>query len=251
MELSVFVIRIAFIALPGLIAMSLYRKARGRVTKQPWEEFFEIMFFSLMSYLILALIIGTHNYLVKVLYKPEAVMIEGYHVPVDNNYNEKLNKYWHQIDFLKIIDDEKPSLNWHEIGCACIISVFLALGCSYLHTYSIITWIFRRLKASKKVADEDVWELFFQGNTPDWLYVRDHKLDLIYYGNISYFSDSNTERELIIENVSVYNNGSEPLLLYETPKLYLSRDKFDITIELISDQTKKENEITKEQKNVQ
>jgi hypothetical protein len=209
MDLSAFVVRMAFLALPGLLASALYRKARGRRDKKQWEDFFEVMIFSLTSYLLLALIINFHNSI--------------------NLASAK--QMWTEPTFFKIVTDEEAALNWFEIGWACLIGAGLAVIASYFHKYKIITFLFRAIRASNKVAEEDIWELFHDSNaTADWLFVRDHKLHLVYFGYISYYSDSGKDRELAIDNVSVYYENGE--LLYECPGLYICRDKFDLTIEL-------------------
>lgn len=240
MDLSAFVIRVAFLALPGLLASALYRKARGRRDKKHWEDFFEVMVFSLTSYLLLALIINFHNSIIKNK-KAQANIIDvkltDVNVPktavlLDNKKSLISTKeIWAEPTFFKIVTDEKPALNWHEIGWACLIAVVLAVIASYFHKYKIITLLFRTIRASNKVADEDIWELFHDTKaTADWLFVRDHKLHLVYFGYISYYSDSGKDRELAIDNVSVYYENGE--LLYECPGLYICRDKFDLTIEL-------------------
>jgi hypothetical protein len=64
----------------------------------------------------------------------------------------------------------------------------------------------------------------------DWVIVRDHKVDLVYYAKISLFSDSGEKRELTLEDVEVYDTSWK--LQYHTEKLYICRDDFDLSIEL-------------------
>ena len=59
--------------------------------------------------------------------------------------------------------------------------------------------------------------------------MRDHKINLLYFGWISYYADAEKDRELIIDEVGVYDLSGE--LLYSSPSMYLSRNKFDLTIE--------------------
>lgn len=233
MNLSAFIIRIAFIALPGLLASTLYRKARGRTTKKNWEDFFEVMIFSLVSYLLLALIVSCHN-----CYKRE-INDGNITRPESLEYNktsqESSSKRWSEITFFKTFSNEQAALNWCEIGYASLIGLTLAVIASYLHTYSIITWLLRIIRATNRVADEDIWELFHNSKkTNDWLFIRDHKLNLIYFGYIARYSDSGKERELVIDDVSVFDENS--VLLYECPSMYVSRKNFDLTIEIITKQ---------------
>lgn len=55
MSLSSFLIRIIFLALPGIISSVLYRKLRGRPVRKDWEDYVEIAIFSLASYALYGL----------------------------------------------------------------------------------------------------------------------------------------------------------------------------------------------------
>jgi hypothetical protein len=54
MDIDAAIIRIAFFALPGLLASKLYRKLRGPTRKRVWEDFVELLLFTTLSYLPLA-----------------------------------------------------------------------------------------------------------------------------------------------------------------------------------------------------
>ena len=75
-----------------------------------------------------------------------------------------------------------------------------------------------------------MWDYFH--NTPqiEWVFVRDHKMDLTYYGWIAVYSDSEKDRELILKDVQVFSAESEDLL-YNIEVMYICRDKYDLTIE--------------------
>ena len=227
MNVSTFIIRIAFLALPGLLASKLYRKARGRTAKKNWEDFLEILLFSLMSYLVLALCLSLGNCL-NLVSKPQAQ--ENSNIE-ETAIEEQFDKVWSELTVFKALADDKISLDWIEITCASLLGILLAIIASYLHKYSAVTWVFRKIGATNRVTDEDIWELFHSGkSSTEWLYVRDHIYHLIYYGYIAKWSDSEKDREIIMENVSVYDD--ESTFLYETPLLYVCRNKFGITIEL-------------------
>jgi len=61
--------------------------------------------------------------------------------------------------------------------------------------------------------------------------VRDHKHSLAYFGSVRYVSDSRKERELVLEQVDVYNND-DGQKLYGTKAIYLSLDKGDVSIQI-------------------
>ena len=73
----------------------------------------------------------------------------------------------------------------------------------------------------------------------EWVIVRDHKINLLYFGWIQAYSDSYKERELLMGDVSVCDNESGEFI-YETEWLYFCRNKYDITIEIPKIQDREE-----------
>ncbi len=61
--------------------------------------------------------------------------------------------------------------------------------------------------------------------------MRDHKLDLVYFGWIEVFSDSEKERELLLRDVKVYSNTTGEHL-YDASVIYIARDRYDLTLEV-------------------
>ncbi len=101
----------------------------------------------------------------------------------------------------------------------------------------------------KRSGDEDIWYLFHDGQTREWVYVRDHRTNLLYYGSILAYSDSERERELILEDVDVYTNDTVERL-YAVKTMYVSRSSHDLSIEVPKDNTQEAGELlTKEHRN--
>jgi hypothetical protein len=102
-------------------------------------------------------------------------------------------------------------------------------------------WLYRfgkKYKITNHFGEEDVWTYFNNSNDIDWIYVRNHKNNLTYYGNIKLFSDSNEKRELLLGDVTVYDSDSGDFM-YEMENVYLCLDYNDISIETAK---KKEDE---------
>jgi hypothetical protein len=117
-----------------------------------------------------------------------------------------------------------------------VLSAFaLCLLLSYLHRYNALNFIAQVIRATNRYGDEDVWHFFH--NAPErqkndgWVFVRDHKLDLVYYGYINVWSESGKQRELVLSDVSVFHNKSGDEL-YSSDVVYLSRNAEDLTIEV-------------------
>jgi len=221
MNPSAFVIRMALTALPGILASKLYRKLRGRTEKKNWEDFVEILVFSLGGYAIYGAASG--------LLGAEAAAF-------------------------RVLFDESKSFHakeWGEILAASSISLFLALIASGAHQYGLVMKLGHWLRVTKRSGDEDIWYLFHDGQTREWVYVRDHKTKLLYFGWILAYSDSERERELILEDVNVYTNDTAEQL-YAVKTMYVSRSSHDLSIEVPNDNSHDAGELlTQEYRNEQ
>ena len=205
MDISNVVIRVIFLLLPGAIGSSLYWKLRGRVSRKDWEDLLEIIIFSLLSYAFYALLVHLIN----------GALATG-------------------IEFtaFEAFFNEKAAVRWQDVLNSSLVSVILALSASYSYRFNLVNRIGKRIGATNRFGDEDVWNLFH--HSPNvrgaWVTVRDHKLNLYYFGSIEAFSDSGKQRELLLRKVSVHDNSTGDCI-YKTDALYLSRNADDLTLE--------------------
>lgn len=204
MSLSSFLIRIIFLALPGIVGSILYRRLKGKSSLKDWEDVLEILLFSLLSYALYALAVAMLN------------GVGWSHLTVTA---------------FQAFFDEKIPIPWPEMIIASGIGMPLAFIASTLYTYKILNRIGRVMGVTKRFGDEDVWSYFNNLYEAQWLFVRDHKLDLLYFGWILAYSDSEKERELLLKDVRVYKNSTNDFL-YEVSRMYISRERFDLTIEV-------------------
>jgi len=208
LNLSVFLIRIIFLAIPGIVTAYVFEKLTGKREGKDWKDFIAIAFFSLLSYGFYAVIVAC--------FKVKAT-------------------------FLNALFDEKIPIPWSEVLWASLIAILIGYVASYFEKYKIITNVGHFIRASNRHGDEDVWDYFHNIPEVEWVFVRDHKLDLIYYGTISVFSDSGMTRELLMTDVDVYDNKAGGFL-YSVNVLYFSRDRYDLTIEIPKIEKKEEKQ---------
>jgi hypothetical protein len=135
------------------------------------------------------------------------------------------------VTSFQAFSDEKVPISWHEVLIASGIGIILAFIASTLDTYKIINRIGRSLLVTKRFGDADVWDFLNNIRKLNWVFVRDHKLGLIYFGWILVYSDSGKDRELLLRDVRVYSNSTSDFL-YEVSLMYVSRDRYDLTIEV-------------------
>ena len=113
---------------------------------------------------------------------------------------------------------------------SALISIPLAFAASYIDEYKIISRFSRFIKASRRFGDEDIWDYFNRSPDIKWVYVRDLKRDIYYYGWIQAWSDPHKERELLLREVDVFKRSTAEFL-YKTDVVYLSRKHDDLTID--------------------
>lgn len=204
MALSSFVIRLIFLTIPGIVSVLLYRTLKGRPAQKDWEDILEIGVFSLLSYSLCGLFVDIIN-------------LTGW-------------VRW-EVSFFHALLDDTISLSWYEIYAATFVGVVLAFIAARLHTQNVVNRLGQWLHVSSMFGNKDVWDFFQKQYSSTWVFVRDHKLNLTYFGYILAYSDSEKERELILQEVDVYQT-SDSKFLYTTPTIYISRSRDDLSIEL-------------------
>lgn len=215
MTISAFLMRVVFLAVPGIVSYMLFRKLAGKTKCEKWEEWCQVVLFSLIIY-------GTYGIF---------VWFFGF-----------IGWSKGELAFCKAVLDENAAIVWREIIIASLLGIPVAFIASAIHTYKLLNWVGRRISVTRRFGDEDVWDYFHNlSDIPEyeWVIVRDHKVNLLYFGWIQAYSDSYKERELLMGDVSVCDNDSgEPI--YEVERLYVCRNKYDITIEIPKTQDRKE-----------
>ncbi len=208
MEISDFLIRVVFIGLPGIIGVQIYQKLKSKSVRKDWEDIIEIVLFALGSYAVYGLIV------------------------------EVLRRccVWNLNPPLQALFNNKVEISWLEIAGASFIGIVLAFISACAYNRKWLNRFGQYLHVTKKFGDEDVWSFFLDlPESAQWVFVRDYKQDLVYYGWIRSFSESEKRREIVLMEVQVFSNlasNSVPKALYEAEAIYLSRESDELSIEI-------------------
>ena len=133
---------------------------------------------------------------------------------------------------LRALFDSGIKISWLEIAGASFIGIILAFISAYAYNRKWWNRLGQQLHVTKKFGDEDVWNFFLDlPESAKWVFVRDYKQDLVYYGWIKAFSESERKRELVLMDVQVFSN-SIPKALYEAAAIYISRESDEMSIEI-------------------
>ena len=228
MELSAFVLRTALLFFPGILGALVYRKLRGRPEKKIWEDFVQVLVFSLISY-------GASRILIFMPFAEAAgdkrsiasTRPATASKPSTDTASEDGTKGPSALEAL--CDQTKP-LNWSELSIASGFGVIFGFVGGYIHRYSIVNRIGLKIRASNRFGDEDIWETFLNGRAK-WVIVRDLRRNMMFFGFVRYYSDSGKQREILLEEVDVYTNDTGDLL-YSSAAVYLCRAPDELSIEV-------------------
>jgi hypothetical protein len=202
-EISALFIRAAFLAMPGLLATILYGKLAWRARTRAWQDLTVVLLFAVASYLTVMGVVA---------------VAERLGVALDLHFSFEA--------FL----DEDCSMPWAAVAAASCVGVVLAFAASAAHQHKVFVRLGRLLRTSRRFGDEDVWDFFHNVPEIEWVFVRDHKLGVNYFGCVRAFSEPGAERELLLKDVQVFSDESGDLL-YATDAVYLCRDRNELTIE--------------------
>jgi hypothetical protein len=205
MNLDALLLRIGFLALPGIFGNRLYRILKGIPTQKDLEDVIDIVIFSVISY-------GVYGSIV-----------------------ELTNQFGGRVPNLNVVqaalDDQAPIV-WFEVFVVTLIAVLLAFIASYLYKARTMNRLGQVLGVSSLYGG-DVWDVFLSTFGGQWVFVRDGKLDLTYYGYVLVASDESKDKQVILKDVDVFSNSTGECL-YAADMIYLSRDTHDLSIEVPS-----------------
>jgi hypothetical protein len=223
MNIDSFLIRLIILILPGLAGYKVYKSLldAGMAKKKikEWEDFLTIFLFSVISYLSLYGIVIIINLIGKCIFVGHLNII---------------------VNTLNAFLDSDIKINYLEIFISLILGSIFGVVIAFISNKKIANRFFRKINVTNHFGDEDVWSYINNSSEIGWVIVRDHKFDLCYFGYIMLFSDSGEKRELLLGDVDVYRN-SDGTPLYNTDRIYLCRDEYDLTIEITNTQTKLKN----------
>jgi hypothetical protein len=199
MDLSLLTLKVILLIVPGVICCLIYNRLTIRPDKR--SEF---------HFAILSIVFGMASYVILQLF------------------------YWeggkfHTLDTFKKIGDD-TIIPYIEIKWASIIAVFLGLLLTVIDTYKLIERVAYRLKFSKSTGNENLFTTFTSENEGEWVYIRDISNNLSYKGKIIGYNELSDLREIILDDVTVFDYPTSNLL-YPMSKVYLSLDKNNLKIE--------------------
>ncbi len=199
---SPFLIQLAILLLPGVIWAHLDAKFAAKTKPSQVEFLARSLMFGLASYSV--------TYLIYWAFGKDFAFVD-----------------LSQVDKENVITATIAS----QIAAATCVGLVLSLLWMYSINYKLMVRLLQKIRATKRFGDEDIWDFVFNSSDPasEYVHVRDFHNKIVYAGWVNAFSETGRLRELILIKVQVFD--FEGSLLFETPRVYISRATEGIHIE--------------------
>ena len=207
MELSKFSVGLIFIFLPGILALLVSERLTEHLERKGYELF------------VYALVLGCSAHVVY------SVGAYGIHfvAPAFSVDDDR----WIQL----MLDDTSVTIQTRVVAITAVIGLLLGFIVAYAANHSWLHRLAHKIGVSRKFADNDVWGFLLNSGSVGWVVVRDHSKNLMYQGFVATFSTTEDPRELILRDVTVFENSSGAKM-YDAQTIYLSFDKKDVALEI-------------------
>ena len=157
------------------------------------------------------------------------------------------SKFGWQFDVLNFSNGATFASRLDEILWSVPVAIVLAMISVANQTHGWSTSFLRSVGITDFSGTDDIWEfsLSIHGRQGEYVYVRDFEHDLAYFGYVLAYSDGTEKREILLEDVEVYD--LDGALLYKLERIYLSLSCEGARIEFPGDLTE-QTDVKRQQK---
>ena len=199
MEISELTLNLIIVLIPGAIASIIFEKLTIHKKWSPFQFIANSILFGGTSYLLAQLLWNCHN------------------------SDISLKNFWSNLPTKEI--------PFTAVYKATVIAFFLSFICSAADHYKVINNVAKWLHLTNKYGDENLYSYLLNARDVNEVYVRDISNNITYHGIIDSFSETAEFKELVLRSAKVYSYKNSKFM-YEVDKLYISRPKDSITIEV-------------------
>lgn len=198
MTLSALALKLILILIPGGLATLILEKL---TTYLKWEPF---------KFIINSILLGGLSYLLSDLL---------FYI----FYADDIQNFW--------LTFTSTNIPFWEIIRATGVSVFIGFAASWIENNKMISRFARKLNIADKYGEENLYSYFLNSKEISEVYVRDIANNLTFHGIVDSFSENEQISEITLRDVKVYKYDDSSFL-YQMPKVFLSRPKNCIFIEV-------------------
>jgi hypothetical protein len=202
------VLALVLIFIPGILCYGVVANLASKRARDNITIFLQIFMYGVSSYMVLAL---------ADIIAPAGVARLGLHIQ--------------DLALLNPSSIEKSGIDPIPIAEASVVGVVLGLLIALNINNSILIRVCRASRITKRFGDPDVWSFLLNGkDTDNWVTIRHKERGHIYQGYVRSFSAGDTDREMILAPVLVYDLDTAEKV-GDIPVLYLAFKKDDVVLE--------------------
>lgn len=178
--MSRFTIAIIFIFFPGILSLVISERLTTHEGRKGYELFAYALVLGCIAHLFYGLITSVTGHWIN--------------LPEDR--------------WLDLLVSEKISIQGPVVLYTAVVGALMGLLVAFGANHSWLHRFARLLRVTRKFADPDVWAYLMNSDQIAWVVVRNQEDNLMYQGSVASFSTDEDPRELVLTNVTVYQNSS-------------------------------------------
>ena len=210
MDISNLTLKLIFILIPGAIAGLIFEKL---TVHKPWNNF---------KFIAQSILFGLLAYL-----------ITGWFIKLMNTI---FNIHWTALTLWDNLADKE--IPFTEIGKAAIAGVIIGFIASAIDHHKLVNRFAAWMSISTKYDDINLYSHFLNSRNIKQIHFKDFISGYIYQGNVESYWETDEIKEIVLRDVTVYENNSEDKRildeLYKLDIVYLSRPKDEVLIEIFN-----------------
>ncbi len=208
-DMTELTLKLIIILIPGAICSIILEKLTIHKPLTPFK------------FIVNSIMLGAIVYLLIQVYYYIPYSIDSFKCKVGADLH--VLKVWENMSDTKVIP-------YNEIILATFLAIFLGYFGAWIDRKKVIYNIAKRLGASLKYGDENLYTYFLNADEIEEVYIRDIPNNLTYHGVVVAYSETDEIKEIVLSDVTVYRY-KDSVKLYDIDKVYLSRPKDDLIIE--------------------
>ncbi len=142
-----------------------------------------------------------------------------------------------------IFKPQNSNFNTFEIVLTYIVTIPFAFLIGYLIKKKSLINFLKKRNFTSRIGDDDIFNFYLNSQETYWVLVRDNGTKLTYYGKVRAYSEPAESREILLEDVIVYDTDTF-IELYRMDAIYLElpSNNFSIESPFTNNLNKEENE---------
>ena len=199
MDVSELALKLIILLIPGAISVKLYQML---TIHRKWNSF---------QFVSNAILFGGASYLLSGVLLD---LVTG---------SDHLDAFWKNLPTKEI--------PYKDVFWACGTAVVIGFSSSAISHYKLINRLAKWMRVTTTYGDENLYHYFLNSQDVVEVYIRDKQTGLTYHGIVDSYSEDDDIHEIVLRQVAVFDYETSDKL-YELDKVYLSKFKNELALEV-------------------